>query len=239
MPLELIIPLGAFLASFVVAAAGFGDALVLGAIWFQFVDPIDAVPLIVACGLTMHTFPLFKLRHELDYSKLPIFAVAGLLGVPLGAWLLTHTEPTPFRLGIGWFLITYVAFIFAMPKGLILKRVGRVADSSVGFLGGVLGGFAGLSGVLPTLWVGLLGWTKERQRGVYQPFCLIMHAITLVWLSWQGLVSADTLERYLWCFPAIIIGSWLGLIIYRKLNEKIFRQLILGLILVSGLALIV
>ena len=238
MPLELIIPFGAFLASFVVAAAGFGDALVLGAIWFQFVDPIDAVPLIVACGFTMHTFSLFKLRHELDYSRLPIFAVAGVLGVPLGAWLLTHTAPTPFRLGVGWFLIAYTAVIFAMPKGLILKRVGKIADSSVGFLGGVLGGFAGLSGVTPTLWVGLLGWTKERQRGVYQPFCLIMHAVTLAWLSWQGLVGADTLERYLWCFPAIIIGTWVGLIVYRKLNGKRFRQLILGLIWVSGVALI-
>ena len=238
MPIELIIPLGAFLASFVVAAAGFGDALVLGAIWFQFVDPIDAVPLIVACGFTMHAFPLVKLRRELDYSRLPVFAAAGVLGVPLGAWLLTHIAPTPFRLGIGWFLIAYIGFILAMPKGVVLTRVGKVADSGVGFLGGVLGGFAGLSGVTPTLWVGLLGWTKERQRGVYQPFCLIMHAVTLAWLSWQGLVGVETFERYLWCLPAIIIGTWLGLIIYRKLNEKKFRQLILGLILVSGVALI-
>lgn len=238
MPIELIIPLGAFLASFVVAAAGFGDALVLGAIWFQFIDPIDAVPLIVACGFSMHTLPLIKLRKELDYSKLPVFAVMGVVGVPLGAWFLAHTEPTPFRLGMGWFLIGYIGFILVMPKGMKITGGGKPADGLIGFAGGVLGGFAGLSGVLPTLWAGMRDWPKERQRGVYQPFCLIMHAVTFLWLAWQGAVNAQTLERLLWALPAIAIGTWLGLILYRRLDEKRFRQLILGLILVSGLALI-
>jgi len=238
MPIELIIPFGAFLASFVVAAAGFGDALVLGAIWFQFIDPIDAVPLIVACGFSMHALPLIRLRKELDYSRLPVFAVMGVLGVPLGAWFLAHTEPAPFRFGMGWFLLAYIGFILVTPKGLKITGGGKPADGVIGLLGGVLGGFAGLSGVLPTLWAGMRDWPKDRQRGVYQPFCLIMHLVTFLWLAWQGAVNAETMERLLWALPAIAVGTWLGLILYRKLDEHRFRQLILGLILVSGLALI-
>lgn len=238
MPIELIIPLGAFLASFVVAAAGFGDALVLGAIWFQFMDPIDAVPLIVACGFSMHTLPLIKLRKDLDFSCLPVFAVAGVIGVPLGVWFLSHVAPAPFKMGIGWFLIIYILFIFVMPNGLKVTAGGKVADGVVGFTGGVLGGFAGLSGVTPTLWAGLRDWPKSRQRGVYQPFCLIMHAVTFLWLAWQGLVTSETLTRLLWALPAIAVGTWLGLILYKKLDDKRFRQLILGLILISGVTLI-
>ncbi len=238
MPIELIIPLGAFLASFVVAAAGFGDALVLGAIWFQFVDPKDAVPLIVACGFSMHTLPLIRLRKDLDFSYLPVFAVMGIFGIPLGVWFLSHIAPAPFRLGVGWFLISYILFIFAMPRGLKITGGGKVADGLIGFTGGVLGGFAGLSGVTPTLWAGLRAWPKARQRGVYQPFCLIMHGATFAWLSWQGLVNEETLVRLLWALPAIVAGTWLGLILYRKLDDKRFRQLILGLILISGIALI-
>ena len=238
MPIELIIPFGAFLASFVVAAAGFGDALILGAIWFQFIDPIEAVPLIVANGFVMHALPLIRLRKELDYSQLPVFALMGVMGVPLGGWLLAHTAPDPFRLGIGWFLITYIAFIFLMPRGLTIVRGGKLADGIVGFTGGVLGGFAGLSGVTPTLWTGLRGWSKARQRGVYQPFVLVMHAVTFIWLSWQDMIDTEMLERFLWCLPAIVLGTWLGLMVYRRLDEQRFRQVILGLILVSGIALI-
>ena len=46
--------------------------------------------------------------------------------------------------------------------------------------GGVLGGFAGLSGVLPTIWSGLRAWPKARQRGTYQPYVLTMHGLALV-----------------------------------------------------------
>ncbi|NQV98277.1 MAG: sulfite exporter TauE/SafE family protein [Rhodospirillales bacterium] len=239
MPIELVIPLGALLAAFVVAAAGFGDALVLGAIWFQVIDPVDAVPLIVACGFSMHVLPLIRLRRELDYGQLPVFAVMGVLGVPLGAWLLVHIQPGPFRLAIGWFLILYIGFVFVMPRGLKVSAGGKAADGLVGLAGGVLGGFAGLSGIAPTLWAGLRDWPKAGQRGVYQPFCLIMHAVTFAWLSWQGLVDIQTFERLLWALPAIAVGTWLGLMLYKKLDDRLFRQMILGLILVSGVALIV
>lgn len=238
MPIEVIIPFGAFLAALVAAAAGFGDALILGAIWFQFMDPIDAVPLIIASGLVMHAVPIVRLRKELDYSQLPVFAVAGVLGVPLGVWLLAHTAPEPFRLGVGWLLVMYVGFIFLMPRNMKIEGGGKAADGAVGFAGGVLGGFAGLSGVTPILWTGLRGWPKARQRGVYQPFVFIMHCITLAGLTWHGMVGMQTLERFLWCLPAIGLGTWLGLIIYRKLNEVRFRQFILGLVFVSGIALI-
>ncbi len=239
MPVELlIIPLGAFLAAFVVAAAGFGDALVLGAIWFHFLDPIDAVPLIVACGFVMQFQPLYRLRKVLIYSDLPPFVFAGVLGVPVGAWFLAHTAPDPFRLGIGVFLIAYGIFMLFRPHTTELLWGGRIADAFVGFLGGVLGGFAGLSGVTPTLWVGLRGWVKARQRGVYQPFVFAMHGLSVAWLAWKGLVDAETGMWLALCLPAILIGGWVGLKVYHLLDEKRFRQFILALLLVSGIALV-
>ncbi len=238
MPFELIIPLGAFLAAFVASAAGFGDALILGAIWFQFMDPIDAVPLIIASGLAMHAVPILRLRKEMDYSALPTFAIMGVLAVPIGVWLLAHTAPEPFRFGVGCFLILYIATIWLMPRNLHVSGGGKLADGIVGFTGGVLGGFAGLSGVTPILWAGLRGWPKARQRGVYQPFVFIMHSATMIVLIWRGLVTTQTLEWFIWCLPAIAVGAWLGMIIYRKLDEIRFRQLVLALILVSGISLV-
>ncbi len=239
MPVEfLIIPVGAFLAAFVVAAAGFGDALVLGAVWFHFLDPIEAVPLIVACGFVMQLQPLYKLRAVLIYTDLPPFVFAGVLGVPLGAWFLANTAPDPFRYGIGYFLITYGVFMLLRKQTNEMTWGGKSADAMIGFLGGVLGGFAGLSGVTPTLWVGLRGWVKARQRGVYQPFVFAMHGLSVAWLAWKGHVDAETGVRLLWCLPAIFIGGWAGLKVYHLLDEKRFRQFILALLLVSGAALV-
>jgi uncharacterized membrane protein YfcA len=105
--------------------------------------------------------------------------------------------------------------------------------------GGVLGGFAGLSGVLPTIWSGLRAWPKARQRGTHQPYVLTMHGLALVSLAVAGLVDVKMGERYLWFLPALLVGTWVGLKLYGHLNEVWFRRLVLGLFFVSGVALIV
>ena len=102
----------------------------------------------------------------------------------------------------------------------------------------MLGGFAGLSGVLPTLWTGLRGWPKDRQRGVYQPFIWLMHALTLANLALAGLLTTATGWRLLWCLPAIAAGSWLGLKLYHRLDERRFRRAVLALLLASGVTLV-
>jgi len=239
MPVELaMIPLGALLAAFVVAAAGFGDALVLGAVWYHFLAPAEAVPLIVASGFIMQMQPLYRLRNELKYDHLLPFVVAGIVGVPMGAWLLIHVEADPFRSGIGIFLVLYCGVMLLVHQKPKLRWGGKIADSGIGLIGGVLGGFAGLSGVTPTLWVGLRGWTKDRQRGVYQPFVFAMHGLSIAWLASKGLVDGQTGLRLLWCLPAIVIGGWAGLRIYHRLDETRFRNLVLILLLISGMTLV-
>ena len=42
----------------------------------------------------------------------------------------------------------------------------------MGFAGGILGGLAGMSGTLPTLWAELRGWEKDARRGVFQGYNL-------------------------------------------------------------------
>ncbi len=85
--------------------------------------------------------------------------------------------------------------------------------------GGVLGGFAGLSGVLPTIWSGLRAWPKARQRGTYQPYLLTMHGLALVPSPSPVSVDVKMGERHLWCPPALLVGTWVGLKLYGHLNE--------------------
>jgi uncharacterized membrane protein YfcA len=39
--------------------------------------------------------------------------------------------------------------------------------------------------------------------------------------------------------PALLVGSWLGIKIYNKINDNLFRKVVLGLILLSGLFLVI
>ncbi|MBL4784956.1 MAG: hypothetical protein JKY49_05955 [Cohaesibacteraceae bacterium] len=95
-----------------------------------------------------------------------------------------------------------------------------------------------MSGLFPTLWTGLRGWQRDTQRGAFQPFVLFMHGLGVLIFTTNGFVTEQIVSDFFWCIPAIIIGSWAGVLIYPFINEQVFRRIILGLILVSGITLL-
>jgi uncharacterized protein len=116
---------------------------------------------------------------------------------------------------------------------------GRLADGMVGFGSGALGGVGGLSGVLPTIWCGLRGWNADAQRAVYQPFNLIILAIVLCTYITQGIMTEPVWTLVLACIPATILGAYIGIRMYGRVNDQQFRAMVLWLLLISGIVLTV
>jgi hypothetical protein len=114
---------------------------------------------------------------------------------------------------------------------------GRVGDATVGFLNGVLGGLTGLAGILVTIWCGLRGWPKDVQRTIFQPVAVAIFGMSGVWLGAKGAVTADTLKFFVIGLPFVFAGTWLGLRLFGKIDEAMFRKIVLSLLLASGLAL--
>jgi uncharacterized membrane protein YfcA len=223
MELVLIIGAGALVAGFVSGLAGFGTGLVALGFWLHAVEPLLAAPLVVICSVVGQVQATAVLRRGLHLARFWPFLAGGLLGVPLGAAVLGAVEAAAFRAGVGVFLIGYAGVMLGLRELPVIAWGGRAADGAVGLLGGVMGGIAGLSGPLPTLWCGLRGWSKDAQRGVY-------HAV-------QGVVTARVLELALICLPMTLLGVWLGLRSYGRLDERQFRNLVLWLLLASGAVL--
>ena len=110
---------------------------------------------------------------------------------------------------------------------------------SVGFLNGVFGGITGLAGILVTIWCGMRGWPKDVQRAVFQPVAVATFLMSALWIGAKGAITADTIRLFLIGLPALFAGTWLGLKLFGRLNEAAFRKVVLGLILASGVVLIV
>jgi hypothetical protein len=114
----------------------------------------------------------------------------------------------------------------------------RVADGFVGWVSGILGGFALLHGTLPTIWCSLRGWDKRRSRCVYQPYILVTGILVMLCVG----VTIDIDKRELLLpivvgLPAMGLGLWAGLRVFEVISEQNFRLVVLWLILVSGISL--
>ena len=92
---------------------------------------------------------------------------------------------------MGVLLLAYSGFVLLSRVRTRVAWGGRVADSVVGFAGGVLGGLAGLSGPLPTVWATLRGWGKDKRRGVIQAFNLSILTAVAVAYAASGLFTVE------------------------------------------------
>lgn len=176
--------------------------------------------------------------HAIDRGRVWPMVLAGLLGVPVGTLLLARVDLNVFRLCVGLLLIAFSAFMLlgrAQPR---LVWGGRLADSAVGFAGGILGGLAGLSGPLPTVWATLRGWSKDARRSVFQVFNLAILAAVVVWHVVSGLLTAELCWLVVVALPGTFAGAWFGAHAYRRLSDKRFHQLVLCLLAISGLTLV-
>jgi len=119
-----------------------------------------------------------------------------------------------------------------------ITHVGAMADSGVGFLNGILGGLTGLAGIITTIWCGMRGWGKDEQRAVFQPIGVAIFAMSGLWLGVRGSISRDSIWLFIVGLPVLLAGTWVGLKLYRHLDETGFRKVVLVLLLLSGVALV-
>lgn len=231
---------GALVAGFVQGLSGFAFSLAALSIWSWGVAPQVAAPMAVFGSLVGQVVAMPLTWRGTELKRLMPFVIGGLIGVPLGIMLLNTLDPTEFKLGLGLFLLIYCPIGFFMPANWVVTWGGRWADGAAGWLGGVFGGIGGFAGALPTLWCTLRGWDKDTQRGVMQVFNIAMHVATLTGYVIAGdKITGETLRLFAIIAPVLIVPVLLGALIFRRLNQKAFRRVVLGFLFVSGVVLTV
>ena len=239
-PLELpIFLIATFAGALIAGLSGFAFGLVVSSIWLFILTPLQTATLIIAFGLIVQGYSVWKLRGALDWGKLWPFVLGAAFGVPVGVFILTWANPAHVRAGIGMFLVLYSLYALFRPAIAPMNAGGAAADAGIGFLNGVLGGITGLAGILVTIWCGLRGWPKDIQRTVFQPAAVATFVMSALWIGAKGAITADTIKLFLIGLPALFAGTWLGLKLFGRLNEATFRKVVLALLLASGIVLIV
>lgn len=227
-----------FLGGFTSGLTGFAAGLVVSGVWLQILTPLQTAVLIAAYGVVNQAFGVWKVRHALQWRRILPFVAGGAIGVPLGAYLVTFLNPAHLRIGVGVLLVTYSTYNFARPAITPIKS-NAAADSGIGVLNGLLGGLTGLGGVISTVWVQLGGGPKDIQRAIFQPVLFLTMTMTTLTFAVAGhLFKLDILKLFFMGLPALLLGLWLGVRLYGRLDDAAFRKAILVLLLISGLSLV-
>ncbi|MGE5511508.1 MAG: sulfite exporter TauE/SafE family protein [Bacteroidota bacterium] len=234
----VLVLLGALAGGVVNGLTGFGTAITAMGLWLYAISPPVAASLAIICSVVAQLQTLPMIWGSIEWRRVLPFVLPGLLGVPVGTWLLPQVDPRTFRICVGLFLVGYPGYVLARKTPMRSTFGGRGADGAAGFAGGVLGGLMGFSGVPPIVWTDIRGWSKEQRRTVLQVFnvsilaaALLSHAVSGLLTSQVGLAAATAL-------PGTIGGAWAGAVVYRRLRDRGYQRAVMMLLLASGLVLL-
>ncbi|BAM88967.1 conserved membrane hypothetical protein [Bradyrhizobium oligotrophicum S58] len=235
----LLLSAAVFSGAFVSGLAGFAFSAVAGAILLHMLQPLEAVPLMMACSVGVQATNLWALRNSIRWKDTIVLTLGGLLGVPLALWLLHNADARLFQRVFGLTIATYAAYMLFKPGLGRLHEMSRSRTAIVGFGGGLIGGLTAMPGALPTIWCEMHGLPKTEQRGLVQPFIAVMQMSSLTMMLARNELSTKVLVDLAWSIPALLAGTALGILAFRRLNDALFRRIILSILLLSGLLLVV
>jgi uncharacterized membrane protein YfcA len=232
---QALVALAVFAGALVCGFAGFAFSAVAGAVLLHALPPREAVPFMMVCSLLLQGGAMLVLREHMQWRRAAALIAGGVAGLAPGLWLLQRADAGVFRIGFGVFLTVYAAYMLLRPAVRAPSEAsGPLRDALVGLGGGLVGGLTAMPGAVPTVWSDLRGIAKDRQRGLLQPYIAAMQVAALALL-----VAADGvpqgLARHLGvALPPLVAGGALGLALYGKVNDRLFRRAVLCALLLSG-----
>lgn len=110
-------------------------------------------------------------------------------------------------------------------------------------LAGILSGFTTMignaAGPIMSLYLVAMGYRKNDFLGTYAWFFLIINAIKvpLQVLLWHNITLSNAALAAV-MIPAVALGAVLGALIVKKINEKVFRYLVIGMTVLAAVRLL-
>ena len=129
---------GAFAGGIVNGLTGFGTALTAMGLWLYALPPTVAASLAIICSSVSQLQTLHLIWRTVRWRRVLTFVLPGVLGVPIGTFLLPHIDPRLFKMGVGLFLVAYSSYVLVRKVHLNSDWGGAAANGVIGFGGGVL-----------------------------------------------------------------------------------------------------
>lgn len=227
----------AFAGGLVKSTTGFGFALVSLPILLLVWEPIYAVPVIIPLAFVIDLLIVLNNRKSLDPKRIAPMIVAGLLGIPLGAYVLLVLASDILSLAIG-VLVTAAGAALLFGLTINIKNE-RVAGSIAGFVSGIMASSMGLAGPAVSLFMINQMWEKRIFRTNISSYFLCIDTFTMLAFALTGTLSLATMQVSILLLLPVLLSYGLATRILPYINQKLFRRLATVVIMSSGMLAVI
>ncbi len=224
-------------ASGIQGLTSFGFAMIAIPLLTLFLPLKIVTPLLIIYSLLVNVIIIYKIKEYIQIQKMVYLIISGIIGTPLGIYLLLVIEEDILKAGVGIVILLAAGALYYGCKANIKNQ--KLANIITGLLSGILNGSLAMSGPPVILFLKNEDVEKQIFRANLAFYFAIIDLLTIPILIYGGLITQEVLRYTLFLLPGLIIGAWLGMYFSNKVNNEIFKRFTLYLIAVMGVLSIV
>ena len=227
-----------FFAFFVRGVSGFGSATIAIPLMAHVVPLKLAVPLLLVLDFLATLATLRIDRHLVDQTEVRRLIPYAVIGVVVGALLLTRLAPGYLLAGLGTLVIFFGARTLSNPAGD--TPVSHWWAMPAGLTGGVFGGMFGSGAATPyVIYLSHRLRDKRRVRATFSGFAFFDYGFRIVTFIATGLLLQWTLgPLFAIGIPAMATGLYLGNRLHHRISNEQALRVIGVLLILCGLSLL-
>lgn len=206
-----------FFASFTKGFSGFGAPLFALPFLALFLDIKTVIPLVALVAFILTLILLVELREHLDWKEIYPLLIGAVPGIPLGVLLLKRLDKSAIQWALGLTLISYALYSLFLKSSN--RGIKRRWSYLFGFIAGCFGGALSVSGPAVIVYTSLQNWDKDKIKVTFQGFFLISGMIVVLFHALTGLTTSTVLRFFGVSLPILILGNYLGSLLYGRIGE--------------------
>lgn len=220
-------------ASFIRGLTGFGFALILAPLLLLILSPVAVVVINILLAMFSNIVVLVYFFRRIDIKRILPMALSSLMGIPVGIWIISVITPSVLKILIG---VVIICFAVLLASGFRKAFAGeRLSSGIAGFFSGMLTTSTSLGGPPVVLFMHSQKWPKEVIHPSLAGYFTFLGIFSLGAFALAGHVNAETIITVVSLAPALLVGTGLGIIVFKRVNARFFRALSLGIVVCAGI----
>ena len=202
------------------------------------IAPPQAAAILLPILCLMDLFSWWAYRGKWDRSNMRIMLPAAMFGMALGTAMFGLLEPDHIRLMLGFIAVAFALDHWLRPKQPNPKSPNVVTGSFWSAAAGFTSFLAHSGG--PPLSVYLLPQRLDRTVFVATSvfFFFVVNYVKLIPYAWLGLFDFTNLATSAVLAPLAPLGIWLGLVLHKRISDRLFYQICYAALFVVGIKLL-
>ena len=236
--LTILLPAAVFLAAFVSGLAGFGLGLVAMAILPYLLSVKVVTPITTLYAPLVFLAAFIPVRKHLEKKILVLVLVGAAAGVPLGVWGLATLPENLIKRVLGAVILLASTYELIWGRNKV-GGIKPVWGLPIGLFAGTLTGAFSTGGPPVMIYMTAQSDSRFAIKATATAYFISssLYKVPFLWI--HGLLTPEVLRLTLLLAPAAAVGVALGMLLFRRISNLVFRRIVLGLLTLSGLLLVI